>query len=484
VIASAERSVVAVIVSHSNKYPRVQADAQKGPGRLGGYIRPPANPAGRWGPIPLVSDPLDLSDPLNARDYLFGSGVVLDRDGLILTNYHLIEGATKVFVRSTAGRGFYADIHAADARSDLAVLKPVDGLDRGLSLTPIKFSEVRTLGEKPTVAKGMWVISLGHPAGAGLADGSVSASWGILSNVGRRAAGPGREDQRNRALHHYNLLLQTDARVTLGCSGGALLNMEGEMIGMTTPMAAVTGAETAGGFAIPFDRNYRRIVEMLQAGREVEYGFLGVQAEPLASEAIQPGDDASRGGLRLTHIVAGTPASAANLMFGDVIKAIDGVPVGESDDLFLHIGAAQAGTTLKLTVDRNGQRSQVNVTLAKLDHPLPWIASNRPTPVLGLRVDYSSVLLAQKQNAPRGVTPPRIPSGVVVRELEPGSPAEAKFKAIDDAPNQWLITHINGKQVPTPAEFYREAARAPNGPISLRLVNPDDPSQGRELRLP
>ena len=154
------------------------------------------------------------------------------------------------------------------------------------------------------------------------------------------------------------------------------------------------------------------------------------------------------------------------------------------DDLFLHIGAALAGTDLKLTVVRGGQRSVVEVTLAKFDHPLPWIASNRQNPVHGLRVDYSSVLLVQKQNAPRGVPPPRIPPGVVVRELEPGSPAEAKFKAIADAPNQWLITRVNGKPVPTPADFYREAARPPTGSVLLKMVNPDDPSQERDLRLP
>lgn len=479
VIAAAEPSVVAVVVSHSTQYPRLPADDRKVPGRLGGYAQPEVMRVGRWRQAVQQPDPLDLSDPLNARDYLYGSGVVLDADGLILTTYHLIEGATKIFVRTASGQGFYADIHAADARSDLAVLKPADTLPREPALTPIKFADVRTKGEKPTVAKGMWVVALGHPAAAGIADGSASSSWGILSNVGRRAAGPGREEQRNRALHHYNMLLQTDARVTVGCSGGALLNMDGELIGMTTPMAAVTGAETAGGFAIPFDRNYRRIVEVLRDGREVEYGFLGVQAEPAT-----PGARNSTDGLMLTQVVPGTPAASAGLTHGEVVTAIDGIPVGDMDDLFLHIGAALAGTELKLTVRRGTQRRPVVVTLAKLDHPLPWIASNRPKPVYGLRVDYSSVLLVQKQNAPRGAVAPRIPPGVVVRELEPGSAAEAKFKAIDDAPNQWLITQVNGKPVATPADFYREAAGVGTRTVSLKLINPDDPSQERTLRLP
>jgi serine protease Do len=482
VIATARPSVVAVLVSHSTKYPPLPADERKQPGRLGAYTRQAPLPVGRWRPFVQQPDPLDLSDPENARDYQYGSGVVLDSDGLVLTNYHLIEGATKIYVRTSTGRGFYADIHAADARSDLAVLKPAEPLPRGLSPDPIKFADVRVRGPKPTVAEGMFVVTLGHPAATGVADGKASASWGILSNVGRRAAGPGQEDQRNRSLHHYSMLLQTDARITLGCSGGALLNMDGELVGLTTPMAAVTGAETAGGFAIPFDRNYRRIVEVLKAGREVEYGFLGVQAVPEASPADA---DSDRAGLRLSAVVRGTPAAAANLSAGDVVTAIDGIPVGEADDLFMHIGAALAGTKLKLTVRRNGrQRDDVEVTLAKLDHPLPWIASNRPKPVFGLRVDYLSVLLVQKQNAPRGAAVPRIPPGVVVRELEPGSPAETKFKAIDNAPNQWIITRVNGKAVGTPAEFYRAAGATPTGPVTLLLVNPDNPSQERTVRLP
>ncbi len=489
VIDAAEPSVVAVLVSHSTKYPPLPPDERKEPGRLGGYrSQLDQNPVARFVPAPV--DKLDLSDPQNVADHTYGSGVVIDTDGLVLTTYHLIEGATKVYVRTASGKGFYADIHAADARSDLAVLKPApprfgepDPL-RGVTFKPIKFADVRVVpgpnGEKPTVARGTWVVSLGHPAAAGVADGRPSASWGILSGIRRRAAGPGREDQRNRALYHYNVLLQTDARITLGCSGAALLNLDGELIGMTTPMAAVTGAETAGGFAIPFDPNYRRIVDVLRAGREVEYGFLGVQVIPT------PGPASEEDGVRLSGVIPGTPAAAAGLVGNEVIAAIDGNPVREHDDLFLDIGAALAGTKVTLTVVsplRGQQTRQVEVTLAKQEHPLPWVATKRPQPVHGLRVDYSSVLLAQNQNPQRGGPPPRIPPGVAVRELEPGSPAESKFKAIDNAPNQWLITMVNGKRVATPAEFYREAARAP-GSVRLHLVNSADPTQERDLRLP
>src|SRR5690606_38290615 len=112
-------------------------------------------------------------------------------------------------------------------------------------------------GKKANVVRGSWVVALGHPRAAGVGEGSASASWGILSSVRRKAPGPGREDQRTRALYHYSILLETDARIAAGSSGGVLLNLDGEAVGLTTPLAAVTGSETAGGFAVPFDANYR-----------------------------------------------------------------------------------------------------------------------------------------------------------------------------------------------------------------------------------
>ena len=169
VIKAAKPSVVAVIVSHSDRYPNLPAAERKIPGRLGSYTRAEPFPMRRWPPRVTTPDPLDLSDPQTARNYLYGSGVVLDTTGQILTAYHLIQGATKVYVRTANGRGYYADIHAADARSDLAVLKPAEELPRGLLLSPIEFATVRTSGEKPTVAEGMFVVALGHPPSAATA---------------------------------------------------------------------------------------------------------------------------------------------------------------------------------------------------------------------------------------------------------------------------------------------------------------------------
>jgi serine protease Do len=489
VIESTESSIVAIVVSQSEDYEKIDAEARSR-GRLDGYQPPQQFPPGMVPPAAGQErwKKLDLRDPENLTDHLFGSGVVLDAaEGLILTMQHLIAGATKIYVRSASGGGSYANIQAADARADLAVLKLIDPVP---GLKSIRFADVRTEpgleGHKPTVFRGMWVISMGHPLAAGFGDGKPSASWGILSNVRRKAAGPVREEQRTLPLHQYGTLLQTDARVTLGCSGGVLLNLDGEAIGMTTPLAAVMGSDTAGGFAIPFDRNYRRIIDVLRQGREVEYGFLGISIDPTHPAPAQRGI-----GLRIGQVTPGTPAAEAGLIGhgdgrfgsdGDVILAIDGQPIREQDDLFLALGAALAGNTVRLKVSREGKIREVEVRLAKYFHTLPRIVSQPVPAVHGLRPEYSSVLYLQLQQAgDHQVLRVGLPLGVLVGELIPGSAAEAQFKRLGQATSRWMITRVNETPVSTPAEFFQAAK---SGRVRLTVIDPTDPETVHTIDLP
>lgn len=475
VIDAVEPSVVAVVVSHQ-KYPGPPPDREAG--RLGDYTPRQRNQFG-IGPT-LAEARLDLSNPEYVGDHQFGSGLVLESvpDGpagpvaLVLTNYHLIDGATKIYVRAASGKGAYADIHAADARSDLAVLRlsePPPGL------AAVKFGTVRLptgLGdEAATVYRGAGVIALGHPMAVGFADGAASASWGIVSNVRRRAAGPSQEDVRYRnarGLHHFGSLIQTDARVTFGCSGGGLFDPDGKLIGMTAPLAAITGAETAGGYAIPFDQNYRRIIRALSEGREVEYGFLGVALDQRTSAAAV-------NGVRIAGVTPGSPAADAGLFGdpngdrGDTISAIDGQPVRDQDDLFLHIGAALAGSNVKLTILRGGRERTAELKLVKHHNPMPWLASLKSPAPFGIRVDYSSTMIGLAQAA--GSLSGGIPFGVLIREVEPGSPAADKLAGLigPDKP-RWLITHANNRPVTSPEDFYKETAG--KSVVRLRLLDP------------
>lgn len=471
VIADASPSVVAVVVAHA-KYP-ARFD-EKGPGKLGQY-EPNLPPSGfRPALTAPPVDPLDLSDPANAADHTFGAGLVLDaKAGLVLVPYHLVDGATKVFVRGPAGRGSYADIRAADARSDLAVLELIDPVP---GLRSAKLGTVHLVdgpgGAKVNLRKGAFVVAVGHPLAAGLGDGSPSGSFGVLSNIRRRSAvapGGSRDEERLRPLHAYGSLLQTDARVALGASGSAVLNLDGEVIGLASAVAAVSGSEVNGGYALPMDVNYRRIIATLAAGKEVEYGFLGVL----------PGS-ATAAGVGVSAVTGGCPAADAGVRPGDVIRSVDGNPLTNIDDLHLYVGAALAGSQVTLSVQRGRETRSVPVTLAKNHNTLPFIASVRPPSVAGLRVDYASVRYAQA--AWRGNGAALYPvAGVAVRDLDAGSAAEKKFADAGDI-SRWLVTRVNGKAVATPAEFY--AAAAGKASVTLTLSDITAANHTMTVELP
>jgi S1-C subfamily serine protease len=456
VIQQAEPAIACILVSRSDQY-RIRfhdAPPPDNPGQLGGFDLP--GPRGRSDDPELRK--LDLADPNNVPES-YGSGVVVDRSGLILTNYHVVRDATKVYVRLPGDRACYANIHAADPRSDLAVLRLIDPR---LQVEPLR------LGDGGAVRKGQLVVSLANPFAAGFRDGSPSASWGIISNIRRRMPPPVREEDRRLAtLHQHGTLLQTDARLNLGCSGGALLNLKGELIGLTTAVAALSGSETAGGYAVPIDSGMRRIIEdRLLRGEEVEYGFLGVS----------PRANLARGqGAQIDQADEGTPAYRAGLRPGDVIVAVDNLPVREWDDLFLHVGMRLAGSKVRITVRRGDHvLAPLEVTLAKYYVPGRIIASHKVPAVRGLRVDYVSVL-QQKHPFPRS---PRFASvvnqgGVFVTEVLPESPAaRARLQ-----PNE-VITHVNDRPVNTPAEFYQailevNKKQGPAAPIELTLASSD-----------
>jgi serine protease Do len=447
-IQKAEPSIACILVSRSDHYRQFgDVSYPDNPGKLGAFDRTRATAGVRLDDkvrLDLIKK-LDLSDPDNVPES-FGSGVVVDAGGLILTNRHVVRDATKIYVRLPSGQGSYADIHADDPRSDLAVLRLLDDKVRPKALP---------LGDGGSVEKGDYVLSLANPYAAGFVDGSPSASWGIISNLRRRAPGSPKEEERQKTLHHYGTLLQTDARLNLGCSGGALVNLKGELIGLTTSAAALTGSETAGGFAVPLDAGMKRIIEVLKRGEEVEYGFLGVR--------FHPTDPRARVGVRLAETIDGSPAQAAGLRAGDYIWAINGKDINDYDDLFLAIGTLLAGSEAKLRVAHAprgaGESRDVTVTLAKFHVPGKIIATKKPEARGGLRVDYTSILVQPFGNY--------IPSGVVIREVIRGSAADHARLQPDK-----VITHVDGRAVHNPAEFYQAMSKA-HGSVKLTLRTGD-----------
>jgi S1-C subfamily serine protease len=460
VISQAEESVVYVLVARGEPYEEPPRDE---PGRLGAFPSSPKEKAAAE-KSPHVA--------LDHRRYLpehYGSGVVLDERGLILTTYHVVRGARKVLVRLIGGRMSYANIHAADPRSDLAVLEL---LDKSLPLKPLP------LGDAARLRKGQFLLALAHRTVSGNRDGGPSASWGILSNWRRRTAGvPDEFDRAKATLYHYGPLIQTDARLAQGTSGGALLNLQGELVGLTTTLAAVTDQASAACEGVPIDATRKRIIEVLRTGGEVEYGFLGVTTLDLSPEQLRAFNILDGGAVQISEeIPAGTPAARAQLRRGDVVLAVNRTRVRDGDDLFVAIATTLAGSPVELEIIRDRQRRTVSVKqLAKQGAAGRVIASQRPPAFRGLRVDYLTTLVGHVPS--ERVQAALRQGGVVVREVQAGSPAARAGLQADD-----IITHVHDRAIDSPADFERETRQA-TGPVPLRLLPSDGQGGPRLLRI-
>jgi serine protease Do len=444
-VRKAEPAVASIFVSRSEDYRRLLKDSPPPdqPGELGAFDRDQAKK--------ILADTfkdshrldtelrkLDLRDPEHVPES-YGSGVVISAQGLVLSNFHVVRDAAKIYVRLPGGKGSYANIHAGDGRSDLAVLRLLDP-----TLVPLAFIQP---GGRP-VSKGQLILTLANPFAPGFRDARPRAGWGMVSNLRQKnPRRPTREEQVQWALHDFGTLIQTDRSLPIGCSGGALLNLQGELVGLITSLPGTTG-EGGGAYAVPLNAALCSIIRVLEKGEEVEYGFLGVQFDR---------DPPRSAGVVFRQMLGGSPAKKAGLEFGDVIMAVDDTPVHETDDLILAINSALAGSTVRLKIRRGYNTEIVPVTLAKFSWTGPAIISVKHPFVRGMRVDYTSIL-AQPQRGPGQ----EIPSGVYVREVQKGSPAEAA--KLQDA----IITKVNDQDVNTPTEFYERMPRT--GRVELTLV--------------
>ncbi len=417
-------------------------------------------------PRPLAVDPFDQQppkpDPTDPRfvPNEYASGVVIDRAGFILTTYHSLgdpkENTYYVWVNR---RPFKVDrieapaqIIAGDPWTDLAILK-IDADD----LEPITF------GDTANLRKGQIVIGLGNPY-AIARDGQASASWGIISNLSRRATNyPTSVDhtERDKTLHHHGTLIQTDVKLNLGTSGGALLNLKGEMIGLTTSLAAMQRYEKAAGFAIPIDEAVKETIETLKAGDKPAFGFLGVRPEDLSAELRRRGQQ----GVRIAYVAASTPADVAGMLTGDIVTHINGEPIYDSSDLMRDLGKWPAGRQVSLTVRRGAGLTRLNVKLSKkyVELASAGYSQSDDHAWRGMRVDYAtavpfSVLERSHQIDPRGC--------VAIVDVETDSPA---WRA--DMRPWTFVSHVDNRRVTTPKEFY-QAVAGKTGDVKLELTAP------------
>jgi S1-C subfamily serine protease len=279
-----------------------------------------------------------------------GSGFVLDADGHIVTNAHVVEGASTITVRFSNGDQADATLVGTDPSSDIAVLKVDPG---ATELHPLE------LGSSKDLVIGQGVVAIGSPFGL---QGSVTT--GIVSALDRSIQAP----------NGYTIggAIQTDAAINHGNSGGPLLDSSGKVVGVNAQIASDSGGSDGVGFAIPAD-TVSSVAQQLIAGQSVEHAYLGVQVTTLDSATAQQFD--APAGAAITSVGDGTPAASAGLQaagesanggvgtLGDVVTAVDGQAVTTADDLTAAISAHKPGDKVTLTVWSNGSSRDVQVTL-------------------------------------------------------------------------------------------------------------------------
>lgn len=271
-----------------------------------------------------------------------GSGFIIDANGIILTNAHVIDGADRVTVVLTDGRRFEGEVLGQDILTDVAVVK-IEATD--LPTVP--------LGNAEQLQPGEWAIAIGNPLGL---DNSVTV--GIVSATGRSSADIGVSDRRVG-------FIQTDAAINPGNSGGPLLNQQGEVIGMNT--AIISGAQGLG-FAVPIN-TVQRIADQLVANGRVEHPYLGVEMIPLSPELKeQINADPSMNftvtdeeGVLIVRVADGSPAATAGLRAGDIILSIGNQPVTDVGTIQATVESSQIGQDLPIEIRRNGETQRLSV---------------------------------------------------------------------------------------------------------------------------
>jgi serine protease Do len=364
-----------------------------------------------------------------------GSGFVISHDGLVLTNAHVVEGADEVLVTLTDRREFKAKVLGADKRSDVAVLK--------VEATGLPFLR---MGDSNKIRVGEWVIAIGSPFNL---ENSVSA--GIIS-------------AKARDTGDYLPLIQTDVAVNPGNSGGPLINMRGEVVGINSQIATLSGGYNGISFAVPIDEAMR-VADQLRKTGKVTRGRLGVQIGEVSKDVAESLGLGKARGVEVSLVEAGGPADKAGIKVGDIILKFNGTAIERSADLPRLVGATPIGSRAVVTVWRKGAQQDIAATIATLeeDKPVAKAAPKKPKAeaapnAIGLHV--SDLTEAQRKE---------LKGEAVLVEASEGVAARAGVRPGD------LILQINNVEVKNARQFNEIVAKLdPKKSVAL-LVRRDNP---------
>jgi len=367
-----------------------------------------------------------------------GSGVIISPDGYIVTNNHVVDGATEIKVTLSDRRTMAAKVVGTDPLTDLAVIK-IDGTN--LPNIP--------MGDSSALRPGQTVLAFGNPYGF-----RFTVTRGIVSALNRPS--PYTDDP-----HKPGQFIQTDAAINPGNSGGPLVNARGEVVGINTFLYSPSGAFSGMGFAIP-TQIVNPVVQSLVRYGKVAHGRMGVGITDVTPENAKFFDVHDSNGAVVTQVEAGSPGEKAGLKVGDVITEINGKKVTDAGQLQMEVGEIAPGTKIALEVQRDGKSMNVPVTLEGMDssdHETKVADNANDKPRWGLGITDMTPEVREQLRAPDDL------HGAVIERVQPGSPS-------DDAglqPGQ-VIVGVNRHQTPSASDVQKALSSVPKGEDALVLI--------------
>ena len=360
-------------------------------------------------------DRVPQSGENNSRPYATGagSGVIIDAGrGLIVTNHHVVDGAATISVQLQDGRTEEAELLGSDANTDVALLR-IDAT----GLTDIEFADT------DTVAVGDYVVAIGNPFGIG-----QTVTSGIVSALGRTGL--------NR--DHYEDFIQTDAAINMGNSGGALVDLEGRLIGINTAIISGSGGSNGIGFAVPADM-VSSVVEHLERDGEVRRGLLGVTITDLTPQVAEALETDLKEGALVTSVMPDSAAEAAGVEVSDVIVAMDGEAITSSRDLRNKVGLMSRGEEVRLRLYRNGRAMELDAVIGGPSGTVVGAADSGAQDTGFRGAELRSLAADESEFSDEGV---------LVVNVQPGSPVAAAGMQAGD-----VIVEVNRRAVANLEQF-------------------------------
>ncbi len=333
-----------------------------------------------------------------------GSGVIINDEGYILTNEHVIKQADKITVTLSDGREFVAEVKGVDSRSDLAVIK--------INANNLP---VAKLGDSDNLKIGQWVVAIGNPFGFAMQNPEPTVTAGVISALHRSLRGV---DFQGR---DYSDLIQTDAAINPGNSGGPLVNLKGEVIGINVAIFSTSGGYQGLGFAMPANIA-SRIISRLIEGKKIVYGWLGITVQDLSDNLVKYFGLPDNKGALVAKILENSPAQKAGVKEGDVIKELDNQKIDNVRELLSVVGKAETGKKIKAVLIRDKKVINTEIIVSERPDKIGTILSDEKTQSdeskwRGLAVENLSAKAARRFGVEEK-------EGVIVVNIEPASPAD------------------------------------------------------------